>query len=83
MEIIKYQKFYVRSLYKSNKEDDINIITSLFKTNINIKFKLTKNDFYKEKYKVFGNINKLDLDKICEKLSNDDIKVNIKKLDVF
>ena len=66
MENIKYQNFMLYFLYKSNNADDINNITSIFKTNFNIKNKLTKKEFYNEKYKVLENINKLYLEKICE-----------------
>ena len=36
-----------------------------------------------EKHKAFGTINTLDLYELCQKISNDDFKINVKALDVF
>ena len=83
MEILKFQKYYIRSLYKSNDNIEITNIKSNFRNRFNIKLKLTKEDIYKEKYIVFGNINKLNLLELCNKISTTDIKVNCKIVDIF
>ena len=36
-----------------------------------------------EKHKAFGTINSLDLYELCQKISNDDFKINVKSLDAF
>ena len=83
MEILKFQKYYIRSLYKSNDNIEITNIKSNFRNRFNIKLKLTKEDIYKEKYIVLGNINKLNLLELCNKISTTDIKVNCKSVDIF
>ena len=50
-ELIKYQKFYVRSLYKSNNAEDINNIKSIFSTNFIIPIKLINKIFIKKNIK--------------------------------
>ena len=83
MKILKFQKYYIRSLYKSNDNIEITNINSNFRNRFNIKLKLTKEDIYKEKNIAFGNINKLNLLDLCNKISTTDIKVNCKSVDIF
>ena len=45
----KFQKYYVRALFKKIVADNIDTCKSIFKTKFNIKLFLLKNEFYKEK----------------------------------
>ena len=60
MQIKKFQKYYVRSLYFLDISNDINNIITNFKIKFNFNINLTKNEIYKEKYYVTGPINNLD-----------------------
>lgn len=77
------QKFYIRSLFKSNEATDITNIKSIFKNEFNIPLKLTNDQIFYEKHIALGTINNLDIIKICEKISNENLKVNIKTIDIF
>ena len=83
LSIIKFQKYFVRSLYKANNADDINKIQSIFKTRFNTSLKLKKEEIYKEKNYAFGTSRNLDMDKLCVKIANEEINVNIKTIDIF
>ena len=83
MQYIKYQKYYIRSLYKSNENMDISNIKSMFKNKFNLKLTISKEEIYKEKYNVFGDINKMSIETLCDKISDNNIKVNNKTIDIF
>ena len=55
MEYLKIQKFYIRSLFKSNYAQNNNNAKSIFKYNYNISLKFTNEDINKEKHKAFPN----------------------------
>ena len=82
MNYIKFQRYYVQALIKTNQANDISSIKSIFKNKFNIPFLINNNEFTKIKYKVFGSLNNLDLLDICRKISNDDIKININTIDL-
>ena len=50
MQYINYQKYFIRSLYKSNENMDITNIKSIFKNKFNLKLTISKEEIYKEKY---------------------------------
>ena len=83
MKLIKLQKFFVRYLFKTNQSNNIETIKSIFKTKFNFPINLTNTQITYEKNQTFGTINTLDSYELCQKIPNDDIKVNIKSLDVF
>ena len=61
MNIKKFQQYYIRSLFKSNQSNDINLVKSIFKKNFNLKFELNNGEISKEKFLVIGNINKSNI----------------------
>ncbi len=61
MNIIKIQKYYVRSLFKSNDNIDLNNIKNNFKNKFNINLRLSKKEIYKEKFYIFDTINKMSI----------------------
>ena len=79
----KFQKFYVNAVYKANISDNINNIKVLFKEEFSVDIKLSKEDFYKEKFKALGNINKLTMEELAKKIACKNIDVNVKVIDVF
>ena len=82
MQIKKFRKYYVRSLYKSNISKDINNIITNFKIKFNFNINLTKNEIYKEKYYVTGPINN-DIENLCKKLINYDENIKYNAIDIF
>ena len=82
MEYIKLQKYYVRCLFKTNEANDINNVKSIFKNKFNISLKLTNQEIYYEKHIGLGTLQNLDIKALCKKISNEDIKVNIRTQDI-
>jgi len=78
----KYKKFYVRACFKSNAGIDINNKTK-FKNQFNFPIGLTNEQIFYEKHIAFGTFNTLDMEKLCEKISYNDLKVNVKSVDIF
>ena len=76
MQIKKFPKYYVRSLYKSNISNDINNIITNFKIKFNFNINLTKSEVYKDKYYVTGPINNLDI-------INYDENIKYNTIDIF
>ena len=83
MQIKKFQKYYVRSLYKSNISKDINNIITNFKIKFNFNINLTKIEIYKEKYYVTGPINNLDIENLCTKFINYYENIKYNAIDIF
>ena len=48
MQIKKFQKYYVRSLYKLDISNDINNIITNFKIKFNFNINLTKNEYIRK-----------------------------------
>ena len=83
MKMIKIQKFYVRYLFKTNQSNNTETIKSIFKNKYKFPIDLSNTQINYEKHKAFGTINSLDLYELCQKISTDDLKINVKALDVF
>ena len=83
MNLKKLQKFYTRASFKSNNATDINTIKINFKTKFNFRISLNNEELTKEKHKAFGNISKIDIEKLCQKISTDDIDLKINVIDIF
>ena len=68
MELKKFQKYYIRSLFKANVATDLNTAKKAFYKEFNINIKLTKDEITKEKHLGLGTHNNLDLITLCKKL---------------
>ena len=79
----KYKKFYARASFKSNSAIDIVNIKNNFKNKFNFPIGLTNNQIFYEKHLAFGTINNLDIEKLCKKISYNELKVNVKSIDIF
>ena len=83
MKLIKRQKFYVGYLFKTNQSNNTETIKYIFKNKYKFPIDLSNTQINYEKHKAFGTINSLDLYELCQKISNDDFKIDVKALDVF
>ena len=83
MKYIKFQKFYIRSLFKSN-QTSINVnAKNTFKIKFNFNLDLTNEEINYEKHLAFGTTNNLNILELCQKINDKDIKVNIHSQDIF
>ena len=71
----KYQKYYIRALFKNNMVDNIDNIKSIFKNKFNINMNLNRNEIYKKKFQGLGSLNNF--------ISNDDIQIYLNSLDIL
>ena len=83
MNLNKLQKFFIRSVFKSNVENDINTAKRLFYTTFNININLSKEELNKEKHLGLGIYNKLDIISLCKKISDEDKNVKVNSIDIF
>ena len=83
MELKKFQKYYIRSLFKANVAPNINTAKKSFYKEFNINLKLTKDEITKEKHLGLGTHNNLDIISLCKKLSTKDKNIKINSLDIF
>ena len=72
MELKKFQKYYIRSLFKANVAPDINTVKKSFYKEFTINLKLTKDEITKEKHLGLGTYYNLDIIYLCKKLSTKD-----------
>ena len=79
----KFQKYFVRAIYKTNEENDNNNIKTKFKNRFNIRLILTNKEMYKEKHLALGTLYNLDMLEICERINSEEIKININSFDIF
>ena len=79
----KLQKFYARAMFKSNNSTEINTVRTNFKNKFNFKISLTNQEILKEKNNALGGFSKLDLEKLCQKISNEDIEIKLNSIDIF
>ena len=68
MNLNKLQKFYIRSVFKSNVANDINTEKRLFYTTFNININLSKEELNKEKHLGLDIYNKLGIISLWKKL---------------
>ena len=68
-------------MFKSNQANDKKIVKSLFK--FNIPLELSNQEIDKAKFLVLGGNSNEDMETICKKISNDDLIVNVRTLDIF
>ena len=83
MELKKFQKYYIRSLFKANVAPNINTAKKSFYKEFNINLKLTKDEITKEKHLGLGTHNNLDIISLCKKLSIQDKNIKINSVDIF
>jgi len=83
MNLNKLQKFFIRSVFKSNAANDINTAKRLFNTTFNININLSKEELNKEKHLGLGIYNKLDIISLCKKISDEDKNVKVNSIDIF
>ena len=83
MNLKKIQQYYIRSLFKANESNDINLVKSIFKNKFNIPLQLSIDEITKQKFLIVGGHKNEDLLTVCKKLSNDDITINVHSVDIF
>ena len=83
MNLKKIQQYYIRSLFKANESNDVNLVKSIFKNKFNIPLKLSIADITKQKFLILGGHKNEDLLAISKKLSNDEITINVHSADIF
>ena len=83
MQYEKIQKYFIRAMFKSNEANDINTLKTVFKNKFNISLSLSYKQIYFEKHIAYGTTNNLNIYELCNKLSSDDIKINVNCIDIF
>ena len=83
MSFKKMQQYFIRSLFKSNQVTDSNLIKSIFKREFNIPLILNMSEITKQKYLGIGGSTQTDMLSICKNISNADLLVNVKSVDIF
>ena len=83
MNLKKIQQYYIRSLFRANESNDVNLVKSIFKNKYNIPLKLSNDDITKQKFLIIGGHKNEDLLAICKRLSNEDITINVHSADIF
>ena len=83
MELKKFQKYYIRSLFKTNVAIDINTAKKSFYNKFNTNLKLSRDEITKEKHLGLGTHNNLDIISLCKKLSTEDKYIKINAVDIF
>ena len=83
MKYTKFQKFYIRSLFKSNQSNTNVNVKNAFKIKFKFTLDLTNEEINYEKHLAFGTNNNLSILELCNKINDNDIKVNIHTQDIF
>ena len=72
MELKKFQKYYIRTIFKANIANNINTAKKSFYNNFNTNLKMSRDEITKEKHLGLGTHNNLDILSLCKKLSTED-----------
>ena len=83
MELKKFQKYYIRSLFKNNVAIDINTAKKSFYNKFNTNLKLSRDEITKEKHLGLGIHNNLDIISLSKKLSTEYKYIKINAVDIF
>ena len=83
MKLKKFQKYYIRFLFKTNVAIDINTAQKSFYNKFNTNLKLSRDEITKEKHLGLGTYNNLDIISLCKKLSTEDKYIKINAVDIF
>ena len=83
MKYKKFQKFYIRSLFKSNQSNSNINVKNLFKIKFKITLDLTNEEINYEKHLVYDTTNNLSILELCNKINDNEIKVNIHSQNIY
>ena len=83
MKYKKFQKCYIRSLFKSNQSNSNINVKNLFKIKFKITLDLTNEEINYEKHLAYDTTNNSSILKLCYKINDNEIKVYIHSEDII